>query len=461
MSANYMSARRLIFGALVALAVGAFAIASITGHLGYAIFGLAVFQALLLGLAVAVYLKLNANASSSRKLEKSLNARYKESARMREYVREELERSKKFRLRVHEKLSQINRGSLDLHSAVFDSLRVVGEAQAEMSSSQIELRRSVIDSQVLVLRAFQDVTEEVSRVRSAIQDVTEEVSRVRSAIPEDRSGALSEKVDEGVATLSERLAGTVVPLRVDVGALDAKVGTLVSTAEQLVGKNKTLHGLFRRGGDWIRYETAQEVEAIHVLRDLLQVRGDVPLLGGWAVDPSVMVALVRHVLRESPRLVVECGSGASTIWLARALEVAGRGKLVALEHDEVYVEKGRRLLEQNGLSSIAEIVHAPIAPVDIGGESHLWYAAAALAGLDDIELLFVDGPPQPTAPLARYPALPMLGPRLAAGAAVVVDDYNRGEERKMVKLWRQMYPGLGEPQALSSRAALLFWQDNG
>ena len=56
---------------------------------------------------------------------------------------------------------------------------------------------------------------------------------------------------------------------------------------------------------------------------LVPVRDVVPTMGGWAASADVVTLLVGELLRLRPRLVVECGSGVSTLWTALAIEHHG------------------------------------------------------------------------------------------------------------------------------------------
>jgi hypothetical protein len=61
-----------------------------------------------------------------------------------------------------------------------------------------------------------------------------------------------------------------------------------------------------------------------------------------------------------------------------------------------------------------------------------------------IDMLVMDGPPAATAPLARYPALPVLGNQLSPGSIVLLDDTYREEERLIVARWKKEYPRLSD-----------------
>ncbi len=137
-------------------------------------------------------------------------------------------------------------------------------------------------------------------------------------------------------------------------------------------------------------------------------------------------------------LVVECGSGESTIAIARLLRARGRGRLQALEHYPAWASEIRRRLEAEGLADQAAVIDAPLLPNPAAEPGCEWYSPAALERVGEpINVLLVDGPPsgEPGRERSRYPALPALEARLAPRAAVVLDDAGRPGERWVLARW--------------------------
>lgn len=166
-----------------------------------------------------------------------------------------------------------------------------------------------------------------------------------------------------------------------------------------------------------------------------------PLNPGWQLSAQGMHEVIRHVLSDKPKVIVECGSGASTMWIGRALRQVGGGRLISLESSADWVAMVSGLLQEEGLSSV-EVRHAPLEPVQVSGREQPWYATSALTGVAEIDLLLVDGPPGRTSKHARYPALPALLDRLRPGATVMLDDCHRREEKQTLRRWLAEVPGL-------------------
>lgn len=150
--------------------------------------------------------------------------------------------------------------------------------------------------------------------------------------------------------------------------------------------------------------------------------------------PDDACETLRDLVAETkPKLILEAGSGRSTVVLAEAVRAYG-GHVVSLEHDYGYQCETQRLLVAHNLAEHADVRLAPLE-----GEPP-WYAASAWVDLHGIGLLFVDGPPGSTARYAREPALNLLRHRLLPGCVVVLDDTNRRDEREIWRSWKLADP---------------------
>jgi predicted O-methyltransferase YrrM len=180
--------------------------------------------------------------------------------------------------------------------------------------------------------------------------------------------------------------------------------------------------------------TPEDVAAMAVLAPLS--RSYVPW-SDWAMRPSGLVEILNTVALRRPRLVVECGSGVSTIYLARLFAELGGGSTLAIEHDAEWAGWLRGRLADEGLSAHAHVVHAPLD----GGWFDEGRVLDALAGRD-VDLLLVDGPPAAEGfgdPTAREPALGFFLTALTAGAGVVLDDADRPGEQEILRRWEERY----------------------
>jgi hypothetical protein len=189
----------------------------------------------------------------------------------------------------------------------------------------------------------------------------------------------------------------------------------------------------------------RQVEALHGLYAELNLNNNLPATRDWAASPDFLMVLLSHARAERPRVVVECSSGVSTLVLARAMQLNGAGKVYSLEHDPRFGAATRAQLVRLGLSDWAEVLDAPLREQQHNNESWCWYAPDALSALPHnapIGMLVIDGPPQSTGKLARYPAGPALFGRLGAEACVLIDDASRPDEQAMLARWAREFPDL-------------------
>ena len=187
----------------------------------------------------------------------------------------------------------------------------------------------------------------------------------------------------------------------------------------------------------------EQFQATINLFDRVQVRGLVPPMRGWAASPDVLNLLVDELITGRPNVVVECGSGVSTLWLALAAEQYDVDcRIVSLDHDAEFLAATHETLRRNGVAHRVDLRLAPLVPTRLSGHGTHWYDELALADVVDIGLVFIDGPPDRTGPLSRFPAVPLLYPRLAQDAVIVLDDAARPDEASAVARWAHEFPDL-------------------
>ncbi len=190
----------------------------------------------------------------------------------------------------------------------------------------------------------------------------------------------------------------------------------------------------------IQFQTWQQIQALLSIFSLLDITHPLPPMRGAAVLPDLANVILSLILERKPELVLEAGSGVSTLIIAYALRHVGRGRLISLEHEHAYFVQTMAHLERHGLTDVAAVVHAPLKTVVINGKPWRWYDTESLAMAKPIDLFFIDGPPGNTQSLARYPALPLLIAKLSADAVLILDDVNRDAEQRILRMWTTQFP---------------------
>lgn len=184
-----------------------------------------------------------------------------------------------------------------------------------------------------------------------------------------------------------------------------------------------------------------ELEAVLRLGEALGLEQGLPYVRHWSAAPDFLALLVEHLRRVRPAVIVECGSGLSTLILARVCALEGRGRIWSLEHEPDCAAQTREALARYGLERVATVLAAPLRRYRLGAEEYDWYDLSGLPA-SAIDLLVVDGPPGRLGPLARYPALPLLYGRLAPGCTIFLDDAHRPDEQAIVARWCAEYRDL-------------------
>lgn len=140
----------------------------------------------------------------------------------------------------------------------------------------------------------------------------------------------------------------------------------------------------------------------------------------WAMSRDALEELDALVWRESPRRIIEFGSGASTVVLGRYARLTG-ADVLSIEHDPTYQRKTRGLLASAGLVGSVDLRLCPLE-----GEPPFYRVDLP----SDVDLVVVDGPPDSTG--GRQRALDFALPRLRPGWLVWLDDAHRPTERAIL-----------------------------
>jgi predicted O-methyltransferase YrrM len=200
-----------------------------------------------------------------------------------------------------------------------------------------------------------------------------------------------------------------------------------------------------------------QVEALINLYTRFPPTARMPGLRSWAISPDLLLVVIDLVLQRRPRTILELGGGSSTLWLAHVLRTTGiDARIVTLEHDPFWAEKVTGLLAEHGLDHLAQVRLAPLVEHDLDGTPWPWYDRSGWQDLADVDLVLVDGPPKPTGPLARYPAMPLLADRLSAQAVVVMDDAIRQDEQEIATRWAPLLEGFDRLDLPVEKKAIVF-----
>jgi predicted O-methyltransferase YrrM len=253
-------------------------------------------------------------------------------------------------------------------------------------------------------------------------------------------------------TLATLLVGTIAWKVIGEAAL---VLLTVLCLAVLLFTQIELAGLLK---DHLKYEALYDFKQVEALFSLYStLRPDLPLpdTRDWAASPDFLKKLTVLILKQEAQMVVETGSGVSTLVIGYCLKRLGRGKVISLEHDERYVTATNELINFHDLTQFACVIHCPLVKVDIGGETFSWYSTEGVPFERPIDILVVDGPPANDQEFPRYPALPQLSAHLAKNAFILLDDGRRAGESRTNKRWTAEFPSIRSEFLPTEKGAFL------
>lgn len=226
---------------------------------------------------------------------------------------------------------------------------------------------------------------------------------------------------------------------------------------QLKKQNDTLSDLRKHIDSKLKQEilnATQQFEAFLDIQSFFNNSEYLPPMHGWPISPDFARYLIQLLEKNHYDLILEFGSGTSTVLIAKALAKLQREHQdkpavvqVAFEHLAKYHAQTLANLESAGLASSVQLSLAPLHPYKApNGQTYSYYAcqqtladlAVSLPASPIKILMVVDGPPANTGKQARYPCLPaVLAHFRHQHLEILLDDYARVDEKVVGTLWEQ------------------------
>jgi hypothetical protein len=168
------------------------------------------------------------------------------------------------------------------------------------------------------------------------------------------------------------------------------------------------------------------------------------MLGNWSLNVETINHLETDITCLKPHVVLEFGSGISTLCLAHFLtEMHGKDPVIrvySIEQDDKFAEESQRLITSHGYERYVKILHAPLATVQVEGIECYSYdlqdLGQVLAGAQP-DYCLVDGPSVKDFD-GRFATLPLVRKYLSRKAKFRMDDALRNRELLTAKKWQQL-----------------------
>ena len=187
---------------------------------------------------------------------------------------------------------------------------------------------------------------------------------------------------------------------------------------------------------WLNEQNSNQMVAMQSLYATFNFNVPMSTSRKMAASPDFLKLVVETILTNRPKLVLELGSGVSSVLASKSLEKNGEGKLISIDHDDKYADFTRERLDLENLSDIATIITSELITQTINKQNYMWYESTFLNEINQkIDLLIIDGPPRIINKNARYPAIPLLKDHFSDNIIILVDDGKRKDDMKSVQKW--------------------------
>jgi len=245
----------------------------------------------------------------------------------------------------------------------------------------------------------------------------------------DRSVEVMSLISAKIQRLEKVTADSVADLNLNMSLSTKKLESRIESATDLTERN-TLHQV-------------QDYMALNaLLKPVVNEHKGLPYMMHYAVAPDFAKIIAEIILEKKPQVIVELGSGVSTVIGAYCLKLNGTGKIHSFDHLKDFGDKTLGMIKERGLEHFADVKVSLIDLIKVNNEERPWYSVDSFEQINSIDMLVVDGPTGKLAPLSRFPALPVLFKKLNPGATIVLDDVKRTDEKQIVELWRKEFPNL-------------------
>jgi len=180
-------------------------------------------------------------------------------------------------------------------------------------------------------------------------------------------------------------------------------------------------------------ENYRQSEFYSQLLRLLNLDAPIPSTRSWAASPDALLTLLHHAKQSNPKTILDLGSGMSTLVLAKSAPAA---RVFSIDNSAEYAGKTKEMLSLHKVTN-AEVRVAPLLAHASGVD---WYDLSQLRDIEDIDLLFIDGPPGSKNDRARHPALTECLSKLSPRAIIVIDDAGRDGEKDLAYEFAKALP---------------------
>lgn len=164
------------------------------------------------------------------------------------------------------------------------------------------------------------------------------------------------------------------------------------------------------------------------------VNNELSLDKDWKIGEDSFRQIVNEIKAVQPNLILEFGAGTSSIRLAKEFE---NSNVISIDHNLKFYKEAKKLSESYALSNLSILLN----PLRWQMHGLAFFKSYKLVEMNqNVDVVIIDGPPSSNF-RGREACLYQVYNKIPVGGVIILDDYNRANEREYVKNWLARYPG--------------------
>ena len=198
------------------------------------------------------------------------------------------------------------------------------------------------------------------------------------------------------------------------------------------------------------HRSNDDIYAINIIHKLFDSPCYLPFTP-FSLNPYTILHVLNDILLNDRKVVVEFGSGLSTIIISKFIKINKLSvDFFSIDDNQEWQELILKELKKYQCDDKVQMSYCEIKELDNTKLSCLnnmfWYSLNKLEKVKDkitnnIDLLLVDGPSIGSSIFNRYPALPYLQDKLSNNVAIYLDDTRRNGEKEILYKWNELLNG--------------------
>lgn len=318
----------------------------------------------------------------------------------------------------------------------FNAIYIFSRDEVREAVSRLNTKQQELTSTFQVLKGKLDVLDsEVAKIRNSAKETVELASNVNN-----RFGAVLTALESISTSIPSTIADTLKSTNENLDKLPKLFSDLL--LESSFESSSKIDSI-------VKSRTANvvtQLEAYDTIKRFLQY-GVLPVhFHGWPVSPDVGVRLIDMITTQKFDLIIEFGSGTSTLIMSSALAKTSpaQTRFISFDHLEKYYNSTLAMLRKHDVEQHVDLCHAPLTSFEALGNTYMHYDCESKLtqvyneNIPANVLVLVDGPPGATNKHARYPAFPkIINIFEQSNLTIFMDDYSRIDEKECVEMWEK------------------------